>query len=54
MVDTQGLIITVFITAASWQDRTAAYWLFVKIYSRRLDFKRLKTFFADGGYSGKC
>lgn len=53
MVDTQGLIITVFITSADWQDRTAAYWLFVKASSRQINFKRLTTFFADGGYSGK-
>ena len=53
MVDTLGLIITVWVTSADWQDRTAAYWLFVKTYMNRFDFPRLQVFFADGGYSGK-
>jgi putative transposase len=53
MVDTLGLIICVWVTAADWQDRTAAYWLFVKAYMNRFDFPRLKVFFADGGVSKK-
>ena len=53
MVDTLGLIISVWVTAADWQDRTAAYWLFVKTYLSRVDFPRLFVFFADGGYTGK-
>jgi len=53
VVDTLGLIITAWVTSADWQDRDAASWLFPKIYMNRYDFPRLKTFFADGGYSGK-
>jgi len=53
IVDTQGLIITVWVTSADWQDRCAAYWLFVMTHMNIIDFPRLKTFFADGGYSGK-
>ena len=53
MVDTLGLIISVWVSAADWQDRTAAYWLFVKTYMNRFDFPRLKVFFADQGYTGK-
>ena len=53
MVDTLGLIICVWVSAADWQDRTAAYWLFVQAASKRVDFPRLRVFFADGGYTGK-
>lgn len=53
VVDTQGLIITAWVTAADWQDRTAAYWLFIKMFVARVDFPRLQVFFADGGYTGK-
>ncbi|MBK8555219.1 MAG: IS5 family transposase [Lewinellaceae bacterium] len=53
VVDTQGLIICAWVTAADWQDRTAAYWLFIKMYINRVDFPRLRVFFADGGYAGK-
>jgi len=53
MVDTLGLVISVWVTAADWQDRTAAYWLFVRTYTNRFDLPRLKVFFADGGYTGK-
>ena len=53
VVDTQGLIITAWVTAADWQDRTAAYWLFIKMFITRVDFPRLQVFFADGGYTGK-
>ena len=53
MVDTLGLMITVWVSAAHWQDRTAAYWLFVKLFMNRVDFPRLSVFFADGGYVGK-
>lgn len=53
MVDTLGLIIAVWVTSAEWQDRTAAYWLFVKLHMDIVDFFRLKTFFADGGYAGE-
>lgn len=53
VVDTLGFIITAWVTAADWQDRTAAYWLFVKTYMNRVDFPRLQIFFADGGYSGE-
>lgn len=53
MVDTLGLIITVWVSAASWQDRDAAYWLFNKVFMNRVDFPRLRVFFADGGYAGK-
>jgi putative transposase len=53
MVDTLGLLISVWVTGADWQDRTAAYWLFVKTYLLRVDFSRLSVFFADGGYTGK-
>ena len=53
MVDTLGLIIVAWVTSADWQDRDAGSWLFAKLYMNRVDFPRLKTFFADGGYSGK-
>jgi putative transposase len=53
MVDTLGLMITTWVTAADWQDRTAAYWLFVKLFTNRVDFPRIFVFFADGGYRGK-
>ena len=53
VVDTQGLIITAWVTPADWQDRTAAYWLFIKMFITRVDFPRLQVFFADGGYTGK-
>lgn len=53
MVDTLGLMITVWVSAAHWQDRTAAYWLFVKLFINRVDFPRLFVFFADGGYIGR-
>lgn len=53
VVDTLGLIICAWVTAADWQDRTAARWLFIKMYLNRVDFPRLWLFFADGGYSGK-
>lgn len=52
-VDTLGLIICAWVTSADWQDRTAARWLFVKMFSNRVDFPRLWLFFADGGYTGK-
>ncbi len=53
IVDTLGLIITAWVSAANWQDRTAAQWLFVKLAMNRVDFPRLFLFFADGGYAGK-
>lgn len=53
MVDTLGLIIVAWVTSADWQDRDVGSWLFAKLYMNRIDFPRLKTFFADGGYSGK-
>lgn len=53
MVDTLGLIIVAWVTAADWQDRDAASWLFAKVFMNRFDFPRLKTFFGDGGYRGK-
>ena len=53
MVDTLGSIITLWVSAANWQDRAAAYWLFIKLYMNRIDFPRLQVFYADGGYTGK-
>lgn len=53
MVDTLSLIISVWVSAADWQDRTAACWLFVKTYMNRVDSPRLQVFFADGGCTGK-
>ena len=53
VVDTLGLIICAWETSADWQDRTAARWLFIKMYLNRVDFPRLWLFFADGGYAGK-
>lgn len=53
VVDTLGLLICLWVTSADWQDRTAAHWLFFKMYLNRVDFPRLRVFFADGGYAGK-
>lgn len=53
MVDTLGLIIVAWVTAADWQDRDAGSWLMAHLFMNRFDFPRLKTFFADGGYRGK-
>ena len=53
MVDTLGLIIVSWVSSADWSDRKAGSWLLAKLYMNRVDFPRLKTFFADGGYQGK-
>ena len=53
IVDTLGLIIAVWVSAADWQDRTAARWLFIKVFMNRVDFPRLQLFFGDGGYAGQ-
>lgn len=49
-VDTLGLLLVVFVTAGSVQDRAAAP-ILLGILSKR--FPRLKHLWADGGYSGE-
>lgn len=49
IVDTLGLIVGVFVHAASLQDRDGARALIRKI---RFNCPRLETLWADGGYAG--
>ena len=50
VVDTLGLLLAVFVTAGSMQDRVGAP-ILLSILAKR--FPRLKYLWADGGYSGE-
>lgn len=50
VTDTLGLLLTVVVHEASLSDRTSAETVLAKV---RAQFKRIKTIFADQGYTGK-
>lgn len=49
-VDTLGLLLIIVVHSASIQDRVGVKALFIKMAAKH---RRLKTIFADGGYTGK-
>jgi len=46
-VDTLGLILTVIVHRADWQDQTGGWWVLEKLHEQ---FKRLKVVFGDSAY----
>lgn len=50
VTDTLGLLLTVVMHEASLSDRASAHTVLAKV---RLHFKRIRTIFADQGYTGK-
>ena len=53
LVDTLGLLIVVLVHRADIDERQGAKYLLNRLLKRMVDFKRLKVFFADQGYSGQ-
>ena len=53
LVDTLGLLIVVIVHRADIDERQGAKYLLNRLLKRMVDFKRLKIFFADQGYSGQ-
>jgi len=49
-VDTLGLLLMIVVHSASIQDRVGVKSLLIKMAAK---YRRLKTIFADGGYTGK-
>lgn len=49
-VDTLGLLLMIVVHSASIQDRVGVKALLIKMAGK---YRRLKTIFADGGYTGK-
>jgi putative transposase len=53
LVDTLGLLIVLLVHRADIEERQGAKYLLNRLLKRIIDFKRLKVFFADQGYSGQ-
>ena len=54
IVDTLGLLIVLIVHRADIDERQGARYLFNRLKSRMVDFKRLKVFYADQGYGGQA
>lgn len=53
LVDTLGLLIVLIVHRADIDERQGAKYLLGRLLKRMVDFKRIKVFFADQGYSGQ-